>query len=191
MDRLGDKVKSSSRLRPWNETASPGWIGRKVLLMAIVEFELVTDLDDSYARHAQFLDQVNGAGGATPARAQIQDVVSLGLFVYQRLKRHGEELVSDAQSGRSRPEHSRELAKLFAAWLTASQMVLNLVRRLEQQQPEEYKNLDDFEVFKAAVRDVSLMSLDCDRVQKSITSLQTGAGISFERAMEELRNNLR
>jgi len=44
--------------------------------------------------------------------------------------------------------------------------------------------------FRDAIREVSLLPLDVDRVKSSIAALKNGKGIPFEQAMDELQDHL-
>jgi hypothetical protein len=139
--------------------------------------------------HAQTVEPWKEEHDRAMACWTVDDLVSLLLFVLQRLRRHNTRWAQDVQ--KERGLFSWELARSFAdayrAWYETSQLALKAVDACQRH---------GFSVSEAAQlreesRQVALMSLDLDRVRRSIESLEAGRGIPFAQAMDELRHHLR
>lgn len=125
-----------------------------------------------------------------------KESISLGVFVYDRLNNLRTEFCEmRKQMGPSKEVEAEkmadEISEAYRNWLEASQEFVDRLIRIQKLDPHFVDSLVGFDDLKSAFKDVSLMSLDTERVKRSIASLHAGQGVTFEHAMEELRNNLR
>ena len=121
-------------------------------------------------------------------RRELEERIAFSLFLVSRIDRvRGFERHEDKFDPAAIDwDHAREVNDLYTRWLDAVEPTVSKLSALEK----EYGKLDGAEELRARYRDVKLMSLDTDRAKSSIESLLQGKGIPFDRAMEELRNNL-
>jgi phage-related protein len=153
--------------------------------MATADLDVIRALEESYGR--QGLPQT-GSSLPAPSLRKAQDTIELGLFIYHRLQAHSRSWVTEIEQGVAEFswQDSQTFSDAFASWLESSKAILAVIQK--QAYVDKLLSLDEF---RSAVRDVSLMSLDTQRVKESIESLESHKGRSFEQGIEELRNRLR
>jgi len=119
----------------------------------------------------------------------VEDLISLGLTVLASLRRWTEVLARNLEYGQTEFswEESGSLAELFRQWLGHSTTLAKLIEDCESL-AYDIAGADNF---RRECREVSLMSLDVDKVRRSIDSLRAGQGTPSGQAMDELRHNLR
>jgi len=119
----------------------------------------------------------------------VDDLVGLLLFVLQRLRRHNDRWARAVREERDSFswDVARSLADAYRAWYETSQLAFKAVDACQR----HGFAVGDAAQLREESRQVALMSLDTDRVRRSIESLEEGRGIPFAQAMDELRHHLR
>jgi hypothetical protein len=150
-------------------------------LMATADFELLTELRVISERSAVAPIPPEKSIG----RRELEDRIAFSLFLVSRIDRVRRSVPRQEKFDPAAIDwdRARVVNDLYTRWL---EPIVSKMAALEQ----EYGKLDGSEDLRARYRDVKLMSRDTDRVKSSIESLLQGKGIPFDRAMEELRNNL-
>jgi len=118
---------------------------------------------------------------------RVEDVVGLLLGVLVGIRRHNDRWAESAQQEEIGEGCELCLANAYKRWLAEAKEVISLVDKCE-----EY----GFEVkgaakIRKAEHDVSLLPLDIEAFRQSYQSLQAGAGVPMNRAMDELRDRIR
>ena len=81
---------------------------------------------------------------------------------------------------------AEQFAGAYRWWRDGAVALENAVAESERQGFE----VERAQEFRDAIREVSLLPLDVDRVKSSIVALKNGKGVPFEQAMDELQDNL-
>jgi len=123
-----------------------------------------------------------------PIRFDIEDVVSLGLSTLENVRRRNRLWNDAVESGQQvfDWEDSRRFAQVCKLWLQATALILE---RVAESEASGY-TIDRADELRAAYRDLSLTSLDVDRLRASYESLHEGRGIPHAQAMNDLRDHL-
>jgi len=139
--------------------------------------------------HAQALETWKIEHETAMACAQLEDTIELMLSMLRSLRRHNERWAAHVQDvpGGFSWDTVRKFAELYRQWHRLSQRVLDAVGLCEA----EGFVVQGADQLREESRQVALMSLDTDRVRRSIESLEEGRGIPFAQAMDELRDHLR
>jgi hypothetical protein len=121
--------------------------------------------------------------------SNLEDVIGLGLHTLESMKRHNRKWSADVRSGETEFswDDAERFAKAYGDWLQATRAILDAVALCEGRGFE----VNGADRLRAASQDVSLMSLNTERLRASVESLQQGRGIPHATAMNELRDNLR
>jgi hypothetical protein len=119
---------------------------------------------------------------------ELENIVALALLMVSRVDRLRESWFPRDHEDASNFDWSRaeQVAELYKQWLG---MVEPIVSKLRAREPR-FEKLSGMEELKARYRDVKLMCLDMDHLKDSIGFFNSGGGIPFDVAMEELRNKL-
>jgi hypothetical protein len=119
----------------------------------------------------------------------LQDLIGFGLLTLDGIKRHNRQWTDSVRSGQTEFSwaDSEHFAKVYLAWLRATLPILEVASRCEQRSCE----LERLDELRSAFEDVSLMSLDAQRLKSSVESLEQGRGIPHAKAMNDLRDSLR
>ena len=121
--------------------------------------------------------------------AEIEDAIQLGLMILANIRRHNEQWAREIDAAQTAFawRDAERFAELYRWWRDRSEPLVDGIAACEAAGFSVTGSAD----FRDACRDVDLMSLGTDRVQASIESLNQGRRISFQQAMNGLRNSLR
>jgi hypothetical protein len=138
---------------------------------------------------AQVLETWETAHEEAMACTQLEDSIELMLSMLRSLRRHNEHWAVHLQEA---PEdfswdNVRKFAELYRKWHELSQRTLDVVDLFKA----EGFVVQGADQLRDESHQVALMSLDTDRVRRSIESLEEDRGIPFAQAMDELRHHLR
>lgn len=150
--------------------------------MATGELEYIAGLEDLYQRVAPTVK------GADDESAVVRRRIALALFFYDQLKELCEEYAK-LPPGALNAEQNAVIAGVFAKWISATSTFINDYAL--HSASSRFSTLPGVPALLEAYKDVSLMSMPSERVQRSFASLNSGRGMSFEEAMNVLRDELR
>lgn len=119
----------------------------------------------------------------------LEDLIGFGLLTLERIMRHNGQWSDDVRSGGAEFtwDDSERFAKAYKIWLRSTRQIIESAARCQERGCE----LDGVDELRSAFKDISLMSLDTERLKSSVESLQQGRGIPHAQAMNELRDSLR
>jgi hypothetical protein len=116
----------------------------------------------------------------------IEDQISLGLSIFANISRHQQRWSEEVQ--RQAEIFSWEIAEEYAScyrwWKKKSEELLKAIVDGENRGFQ----VGGAQEFREKLREVSLMSLDIQRIKQSMESLEAGHGVAFDQAMYALRH---
>jgi hypothetical protein len=128
----------------------------------------------------------NAPGADQAAKFDLDEVVSLGLFVIERIRERNRALSEAgfaANLAVMPDEESHYLVRLYQAWLGETTKLVETLRVLEGRGIASPR-VDEL---KEAYRDVRLMNFDIDRIKQSIMDAIEGRGKPLREAADEFR----
>ena len=118
----------------------------------------------------------------------LEEAVDNALGFYRLIHKANKRWAKAIDSGAA--SFSWSIAEQFAAayrwWLDGAALLESAIAESERQGFE----VEGAQEFRDAIREVSLLPLDGNRVKSSIVALKNGKGVPFEQAMDELQDHL-
>lgn len=153
------------------------------------EYQFLNEQRGLYDTQAKHVERWKAMHVEAMQCREIEDAIHLGLMILANTRRHYERWAKDIESSQIAFtwDDAENFAKLFRWWRERSGLLLGTLKVCEV----NGFTVDGSADFRAACRDVDLMSLDTDRVRASVESLNQGLGTSLTQAMNGLRNSLR
>jgi len=143
-----------------------------------------------YDEQAQSLESWQVDHKAAMLCREVEDTIGLGLTILAGIRRHNKEWTREVE--RTPATFLWEDAEFFAGryrwWHEKTAILLRVIEFCESDCGFVVDGASDL---RQEHNEVSLMSLDTERVRESILSLEEGRGIPPKQAMNELRNRLR